>query len=100
MDVKDQSAPGEVMHLFVQLLKLCLSFSRSAPGPSTSGECSKTLKAPAGLVAGSKRSIQGMKDKSDTYKSIFSSHSSAKRTKDQLSNWVTHTPYHFWVPSS
>lgn len=69
--------------------------SDSAPGPSTSGECSKTLKIPAGLVAGSKRSIQGMKDKSDTYKSLFTSHSSAKRTKDQLSNWVTHTPYHF-----
>ncbi|KAF4112631.1 replication termination factor 2 [Onychostoma macrolepis] len=71
------------------------SCSDSAPGPSTSGECSKTLKAPAGPIAGSKRSIQEMKDKSETYKSIFTSHSSAKRTKDQMSNWVTHTPYHF-----
>ncbi|XP_073707442.1 replication termination factor 2 [Garra rufa] len=69
--------------------------SDSAPGPSTSGECSKMLKAPAGLLAGSKRSIQDMRDKSETYKSLFTSHSSAKRTKDQLSNWVTHTPYHF-----
>ncbi|XP_016333045.1 protein RTF2 homolog [Sinocyclocheilus anshuiensis] len=71
------------------------SRSDSAPGPSTSGECSKTLKAPPGPVIGSKRSIQDMKDKSETYKSLFTSHSSAKRTKDQISNWVTHTPYHF-----
>ncbi|XP_059415622.1 replication termination factor 2-like isoform X2 [Carassius carassius] len=71
------------------------SSSDSAPGPSTSGECSKTLKAPLGPVIGSKRSIQDMKDKSETFKSLFTSHSSAKRTKDQISNWVTHTPYHF-----
>ncbi|XP_016130935.1 protein RTF2 homolog [Sinocyclocheilus grahami] len=71
------------------------SRSDSAPGPSTSGESSKTLKAPPGLVIGSKRSIQDMKDKSETYKSLFTSHGSAKRTKDQISNWVTHTPYHF-----
>ncbi|KAI2663929.1 Replication termination factor 2 [Labeo rohita] len=71
------------------------SSSDSAPGPSTSGECSKTLKAPAGTIAGSKRSIQAMKDKSEAYKSLFTSHSSAKRSKDQMSNWVTHTPYHF-----
>ncbi|XP_026104032.1 protein RTF2 homolog isoform X1 [Carassius auratus] len=71
------------------------SSSDSAPGPSTSGESSKTLKAPLGPVIGSKRSIQDMKDKSETFKSLFTSHSSAKRTKDQISNWVTHTPYHF-----
>ncbi|XP_026104033.1 protein RTF2 homolog isoform X2 [Carassius auratus] len=69
--------------------------SSSDSGPSTSGESSKTLKAPLGPVIGSKRSIQDMKDKSETFKSLFTSHSSAKRTKDQISNWVTHTPYHF-----
>lgn len=42
-----------------------------------------------------KRSIQEMQDKSEAFKSIFTSHSSAKRTKEQTSNWVTHTPYHF-----
>lgn len=42
-----------------------------------------------------KRSIQEMQDKSEAFKSIFTSHSSAKRTKEQMSNWVTHTPYHF-----
>lgn len=44
---------------------------------------------------GTKRSIQGMNDKSEAFKSLFTTHSSAKRTKDQMSNWVTHTPYHF-----
>ncbi|XP_062852732.1 replication termination factor 2 [Trichomycterus rosablanca] len=62
----------------------------SAPGPSGS---SKTVKPSA--VSGTKRSIQKMEEKSEAYKSLFTSHSSAKRTKDQMSNWVTHTPYHF-----
>ncbi|XP_007252738.2 replication termination factor 2 [Astyanax mexicanus] len=66
------------------------SSSDSVPGPSGS---SKTVKPVA--AAGSKRSIQQMDEKSEAYKSLFTSHSSAKRTKDQLSNWVTHTPYHF-----
>ncbi|KAF7711483.1 replication termination factor 2 [Silurus meridionalis] len=66
------------------------SSSDSAPGPSG---CSKLVKSAA--AAGSKRSIQEMEEKSEAYKSIFTSHSSAKRTKDQMSNWVTHTPYHF-----
>ncbi|MCI4375250.1 hypothetical protein PGIGA_G00107220 [Pangasianodon gigas] len=66
------------------------SSSDSAPGPSGS---SKPVKPTA--AAGSKRSIQDMEEKSEAYKSIFTSHSSAKRTKDQMSNWVTHTPYHF-----
>lgn len=69
--------------------------SDAASGPSTSGESSKAIKTPAGPATGGKRSIQHMPDKSETYKSLFTSHSSAKRTKDQLSNWVTHTPYHF-----
>lgn len=66
------------------------SSSDSAPGPSGS---SKPVKA--NTAAGSKRSIQDLEEKSEAYKSIFTSHSSAKRTKDQMSNWVTHTPYHF-----
>ncbi|XP_060724222.1 replication termination factor 2 isoform X2 [Tachysurus vachellii] len=61
----------------------------TAPGPSGS---SKPVKVTA--AAGSKRSIQET-EKSEAYKSLFTSHSSAKRTKDQMSNWVTHTPYHF-----
>ncbi|TRY87475.1 hypothetical protein DNTS_035303 [Danionella cerebrum] len=69
--------------------------SDSAPGPSSSGEYLKSLKAPPAALAGSKRSIQDMRDKSETFKSLFTSHSSAKRSKEQTSNWVTHTPYHF-----
>ncbi|KAA0712632.1 Protein RTF2 -like protein [Triplophysa tibetana] len=66
---------------------------KASSGPS--GETSKATKTPAEPATGSKRSIQEMTDKSEIYKSLFTSHSTAKRTKDQLSNWVTHTPYHF-----
>ncbi|KAM9525135.1 replication termination factor 2 isoform 2-T2 [Salvelinus alpinus] len=73
--------------------------SQPVPGPSGSSSSSKVVKplAASGSLAesGSKRSIQSMEEKSETYKSLFTSHSSAKRTKAQTSNWVTHTPYHF-----
>ncbi|KAG5274651.1 hypothetical protein AALO_G00138630 [Alosa alosa] len=69
------------------------SASSSTPS-STSSDPSKTTK-PSSTTVGSKRSVQDMVDKSETYKSLFTSHSSAKRSKDQISNWVTHTPYHF-----
>ncbi|CAB1315541.1 unnamed protein product [Coregonus sp. 'balchen'] len=65
----------------------------SVPGPSGWSSSSKVVKPLE--ASGSKRSIQTMEEKSETYKSLFTSHSSAKRTKDQISNWVTHTPYHF-----
>ncbi|XP_056404045.1 replication termination factor 2 isoform X2 [Hyla sarda] len=42
-----------------------------------------------------KRQFPSTNNKSEAYKSIFTSHSSAKRTKDQSSNWVTHTAYYF-----
>ncbi|XP_075427734.1 replication termination factor 2 [Ascaphus truei] len=42
-----------------------------------------------------KRPMPCSDEKSEAYKSIFTSHSSAKRTKDQSSNWVTHTAYYF-----
>ncbi|XP_029548896.1 replication termination factor 2 isoform X3 [Salmo trutta] len=75
------------------------SESKAVPGPSGSSSSSKVVKplAASGSLAesGSKRSIQSMEEKSETYKSLFTSHSSAKRTKAQTSNWVTHTPYHF-----
>ncbi|KAJ8259555.1 hypothetical protein GJAV_G00170780 [Gymnothorax javanicus] len=64
--------------------------SSCGPGPSTSTKLSKPAAA-----AGSKRSIQEMQEKSEAYKSLFTTHSSAKRSKEQTSNWVTHTPYHF-----
>lgn len=100
-----------VMLQYISLYKWCINFCwnseccftlwhvvffcSASSGPS--GESSKAIKTPAEPATGSKRSIQEMTDKSEIYKSLFTSHSTAKRTKDQLSNWVTHTPYHFWA---
>ncbi|XP_053101530.1 replication termination factor 2 [Hemicordylus capensis] len=42
-----------------------------------------------------KRSIANSEEKSEAYKSIFTSHSSAKRSKEESSNWITHTAYYF-----
>ncbi|XP_064857729.1 replication termination factor 2-like isoform X2 [Oncorhynchus nerka] len=66
----------------------------SQPVPEPPASSSTKVVTPS-AATGSKRSIQTMEEKSETYKSLFTSHSSAKRTKDQTSNWVTHTPYHF-----
>ncbi|KAM4589001.1 replication termination factor 2 isoform 1-T1 [Odontesthes bonariensis] len=62
-------------------------------GPSGSSTSSKD--AQSSTASATKRSIQDMEGKSEAFKSLFTTHSSAKRTKDQTSNWVTHTPYHF-----
>ncbi|CAF92765.1 unnamed protein product, partial [Tetraodon nigroviridis] len=76
----------------------------AAPQIQKNGESSQSVAAgPSGSSkdAGSstkpstKRTIQEMEEKSEAFKSLFTTHSSAKRTKDQTSNWVTHTPYHF-----
>ncbi|KAM3877542.1 replication termination factor 2 [Diretmus argenteus] len=60
-------------------------------GPSGSSSSSRGAKS----STATKRSIQNMEEQSETFKSLFTTHSSAKRTKEQTSNWVTHTPYHF-----
>ncbi|NWT27391.1 RTF2 protein, partial [Cardinalis cardinalis] len=57
--------------------------------PSVPG---KVNKAPS---SSTKRSIADSEDKSEAYKSIFTTHSSAKRSKEECSNWVTHTAYYF-----
>ncbi|KAF6734284.1 RTF2-like protein [Oryzias melastigma] len=62
-------------------------------GPSGSSSSSKSSKS--STTSATKRSIQDLEEKSEAFKSLFTTHSSAKRTKDQISNWVTHTPYHF-----
>ncbi|XP_006639796.2 replication termination factor 2 [Lepisosteus oculatus] len=64
----------------------------SAPGLPGTATFSRTVKPGAG--AGAKRPVPAA-EKSEAYKSLFTSHSSAKRSKEQMSNWVTHTPYHF-----
>ncbi|XP_069740850.1 replication termination factor 2 [Narcine bancroftii] len=42
-----------------------------------------------------KRSYTEIRGKSEAYKSIFTSHSSAKRSKEQKPNWITHTAYYY-----
>uniref|UniRef100_A0A8C4WDZ1 Replication termination factor 2 n=1 Tax=Gopherus evgoodei TaxID=1825980 RepID=A0A8C4WDZ1_9SAUR len=66
-------------------------FTKSAANGSSSAS-GKISKASAGTT---KRSIVDSEEKSEAYKSIFTSHSSAKRSKEESSNWVTHTAYYF-----
>uniref|UniRef100_A0A8D0BF61 Replication termination factor 2 n=1 Tax=Salvator merianae TaxID=96440 RepID=A0A8D0BF61_SALMN len=61
----------------------------SESASSSSGKDSKNATGP------SKRPIAHMEEKSEAYKSIFTSHSSAKRSKEESSNWITHTAYYF-----
>ncbi|XP_034021958.1 replication termination factor 2 isoform X3 [Thalassophryne amazonica] len=67
--------------------------SQAVAGPS--GLCGSSKDTQSSEATTKKRSIQDMEEKSEAFKSLFTSHSSAKRTKEQMSNWVTHTPYHF-----
>lgn len=69
------------------------SSQSAVAGPSGTSSSSKGAKSLA--TSAPKRSIQDMQEKSEAFKSLFTTHSSAKRSKDQTSNWVTHTPYHF-----
>ncbi|XP_014643034.1 PREDICTED: protein RTF2 homolog [Ceratotherium simum simum] len=60
--------------------------------PATNGTSSgKVGKAPCGAV---KRSIADSEE-SEAYKSLFTTHSSAKRSKEESAHWVTHTSYCF-----
>ncbi|XP_030389572.1 replication termination factor 2 [Gopherus evgoodei] len=67
-------------------------FTKSAEANGSSSASGKISKASAGTT---KRSIVDSEEKSEAYKSIFTSHSSAKRSKEESSNWVTHTAYYF-----
>ncbi|XP_034441382.1 replication termination factor 2 isoform X2 [Hippoglossus hippoglossus] len=69
--------------------------STPADVAGTSATSSSSEDPKSSTASGTKRSIQKMEEKSEVFKSLFTTHSSAKRTKDQTSNWVTHTPYHF-----
>lgn len=53
--------------------------------------CGKAGKPPSAAL---KRSIADSEE-SETYKSIFTTHSSAKRSKEESAHWVTHTSYCF-----
>lgn len=73
-------------HICVILFLFFLADDRSSSVPG------KVTKA----SAAAKRSIADSEEKSEAYKSIFTTHSSAKRPKEECSNWVTHTAYCFW----
>lgn len=96
--------------------KVTESVSQKAEGPSTSKEstCDKnnpkdqinvsssskikessaeSEKAPKSLPA-TKRPVCVSDGKSEAYKSIFSSHSSAKRSKDELCNWISQSTFY------
>ncbi|XP_063071462.1 replication termination factor 2 [Engraulis encrasicolus] len=90
---EDSEAPGPSSS--VSGSSSSVASSSSASSSAASDPSSKDTKASSSSAIGSKRSVQEMTDKSEVFKSLFTSHSSAKRTKDQTSNWVTHTPYHF-----
>ncbi|XP_075032583.1 replication termination factor 2 [Mixophyes fleayi] len=66
-----------------------VSSTKSTADSVSSENAAMSSSAPA------KRPLPSTDQKSEAYKSIFTSHSSAKRTKDQSSNWVTHTAYYF-----
>lgn len=61
---------------------------RSTANGSSSG---KAGKPPCGAM---KRSI-AHSEESEAYKSLFTTHSSAKRSKEESAHWVTHTSYCF-----
>ncbi|XP_035199722.1 replication termination factor 2 isoform X3 [Oxyura jamaicensis] len=67
-------------------------FTKSSADNGSSSVPGKVTKAASTTT---KRSIADSEEKSEAYKSIFTSHSSAKRSKEECSNWVTHTAYCF-----
>ncbi|XP_065270353.1 replication termination factor 2 isoform X1 [Emys orbicularis] len=67
-------------------------FTKSTEANGSSSASGKISKASSGTT---KRSIADSQEKSEAYKSIFTSHSSAKRSKEESSNWITHTAYYF-----
>ncbi|XP_075966627.1 replication termination factor 2 [Anarhichas minor] len=69
------------------------SSQSAVAGPS--GSSGSATDSKSSTSSTTKRSVQEMTEKSEVFKSLFTTHSSAKRTKAQTSNWVTHTPYHF-----
>uniref|UniRef100_A0A2K5ZBW4 Replication termination factor 2 n=1 Tax=Mandrillus leucophaeus TaxID=9568 RepID=A0A2K5ZBW4_MANLE len=61
---------------------------------STATNESSSGKAGKPLCGATKRSIADSEE-SEAYKSLFTTHSSAKRSKEESAHWVTHTSYCF-----
>ncbi|CAK6447309.1 unnamed protein product [Pipistrellus nathusii] len=65
------------------------------PAPrSTAASGSSSGKAGKPPCGATKRSI-AQSEESEAYKSLFTTHSSAKRSKEESAHWVTHTSYCF-----
>ncbi|KAJ7332072.1 hypothetical protein JRQ81_014252 [Phrynocephalus forsythii] len=72
--------------------KRSIAFCKGTGNESMLSSSGKDNRNAAGT---SKRSFASSEEKSEAYKSIFTSHSSAKRSKEESSNWITHTAYYF-----
>nr|XP_020653162.1 protein RTF2 homolog [Pogona vitticeps] len=72
--------------------KRSITFCKGTVNESMSSSSGNDNRNAAGT---SKRSTASREEKSEAYKSIFTSHSSAKRSKEESSNWITHTAYYF-----
>ncbi|XP_078105115.1 replication termination factor 2 [Sander vitreus] len=79
----------------VDVTEISLQNGGESSQSAVAGSSSSSKGTRSSTSSATKRSVQEMTEKSEVFKSLFTSHSSAKRTKDQTSNWVTHTPYHF-----
>ncbi|GCC37386.1 hypothetical protein chiPu_0015890 [Chiloscyllium punctatum] len=66
--------------------------SSSSSTSATGGKAEKPGKPVSGIT---KRSFTDTGEKSEAYKSIFTSHSSAKRLREEKPNWITHTAYYY-----
>lgn len=65
--------------------------SKSAAAAANGSSSGRVGKPPCGAA---KRSIADSEE-SEAYKSLFTTHSSAKRSKEESAHWVTHTSYCF-----
>uniref|UniRef100_A0A8C6VJC3 Replication termination factor 2 n=1 Tax=Naja naja TaxID=35670 RepID=A0A8C6VJC3_NAJNA len=72
--------------------KRSIAFCKSTVNEKAPSFSEKSIK---GATEPVKRSSVASGEKSEAYKSIFTSHSSAKRSKEESSNWITHTAYYF-----
>ncbi|XP_048405999.1 replication termination factor 2 isoform X2 [Stegostoma tigrinum] len=64
----------------------------SSSTSTAAGRAGKPGKAASGVT---KRPLTETGEKSEAYKSIFTSHSSAKRLREEKPNWITHTAYYY-----
>lgn len=82
------------LNTFINCKLLCMLHSIPF-SLSDNGNSSVPGKVNKAASTTTKRSIADSEEKSEAYKSIFTSHSSAKRSKEECSNWITHTAYYF-----